>query len=527
MASTLRKTRIAMMLPGAVSLGAYEGGALAAVLVAVQAAAGQLLVDAMATASAGSMTGLIACRALLCGADPVDLMTATWVDLPSLGNLSTHDPISPLSMARLAAAASGLLGPTKVPDGPFRQACPVRLSMALTALGGLSYRLAALRDSDAGTEAITMLANTYLDWYETKLAPGDGEAEFVAAVDGALASGSTPVGFPPFQLDRGNVADGYRLAGIVNPGDDWHIWYSDGGDIDNEPFGRALDLIEDAAVDADDDRVILVLQTEPPTASWGGKWFDPDPSKVPTWTSTLWHVGHVRKNHSYHEDLRRLEKTNSRLRWAERVATGVEQALESATAALPEAERRSVRDAVARALADAVGDITADQDKLRAAIMGEPPPPAEPAPPGPAPSLLEAIELATGLHGKRRAVVEIISPDIDPADHRPAAEKLAGEFLFHFGGFLDEDLRKSDFALGYRNAMTWLRAWLPQRVADPAAVLGAVQAGYDRLGWAAISEGDASLRGLSLREDAQAAALIAHMVHVVEYGLRHDLHREG
>src|SRR2546421_25869 len=66
----MTRTRIGMMLPGAVSLGAYEGGALAAILAAVQAAGGELAVDAIASASAGSITAVVASRALLRGADP-------------------------------------------------------------------------------------------------------------------------------------------------------------------------------------------------------------------------------------------------------------------------------------------------------------------------------------------------------------------------------------------------------------------------------------------------------------------------
>lgn len=50
-------------------------------------------------------------------------------------------------------------------------------------------------------------------------------------------------------------------------------------------------------------------------------------------------------------------------------------------------------------------------------------------------------------------MVEVISPDIDGGD-QPASDKLAGEFLFRFGGFLDLGFRRSDFDLGVRNAMT-------------------------------------------------------------------------
>src|SRR2546428_3637710 len=90
---SVARTRLAMMLPGAVSLGAYEGGALAAILQAVQAARGDLVIDVIGSASAGSITALVASRALLCGADPTMLMRKTWVDLPALSTLKTHSPV--------------------------------------------------------------------------------------------------------------------------------------------------------------------------------------------------------------------------------------------------------------------------------------------------------------------------------------------------------------------------------------------------------------------------------------------------
>jgi hypothetical protein len=525
-------TRIAMMLPGAVSLGAYEGGALAAVLTAVQAADGDLVVDAISSASAGSVTALVATRALLHGANPVDLMIATWVELPSLAKLKTHNPASPLSMQHLREAATRLLGTSQVPDGTpnaYRQQESIRLSMALTALGGLSYRLVSLREDGSGAPMTTTVsAETFVDWYTTTLASTATTEDLLGAVAGALASASTPIGFPAALLDRSKdsiaIAQ-YAANGLVNPTNDWHIWYSDGGDIDNEPFGRVLDLIEDTSTASDDDRVIVLLETEPSIPVWGGKWFDPDSSHVPTWTSTLRRVGHIQKLHNYYDDLRRLEKTNSRLKWIETVASHLESSLVEATSKLTAEDRTAVQSAIASALRDASDAIDVDKQQLRAAITARtssPPAPEASTAPEP-PTILEVLEQAAGLHGKRRVVVEIISPDLDPNDHRPASDKLAGEFLFHFGGFFDEQLRQSDFALGYRNASTWLTGWLRGRVHNPDLVLESVTKEYERIGWDTIRRGDASLRTLSPGEDAQAAELVAHLLHVVEYGLRHDI----
>ena len=97
---------------------AYHGGALAALLVAAQHSDGQLIIDAMATASAGALTGVLAARALLRGADPVGLMTKAWVEADSLGALRSHDTESVLDPEPLRLLAADLLTATgSVPDG--------------------------------------------------------------------------------------------------------------------------------------------------------------------------------------------------------------------------------------------------------------------------------------------------------------------------------------------------------------------------------------------------------------------------
>jgi hypothetical protein len=140
-------------------------------------------------------------------------------------------------------------------------------------------------------------------------------------------------------------------------------------------------------------------------------------------------------------------------------------------------------------------------------------------------SFQDLLQLATGLRGKSQVVVEIISPDIDPSDHRAADAKLAGEFLFHFGGFFDVAFRENDFALGYHNALTWLTSWLPGRVSDSAAVLQKVQDRYDAK-WEHLKDGAASVSKLTFREKGELLLLVAHLMKVVGSGLHQDVHRQ-
>ena len=156
----MARLRISLTLPGAVSLGAYEGGALAALLLACQELGEQaVVIDSIASASAGSITGLLSARALLRGADPIQMLTRAWVELDSLKAMKTHSAAAPLSGAALDAIATAVLGPGGVPDGaPDRwQREPIRLSMALANLAGLSYALPVI------DRATPMQASTFLD----------------------------------------------------------------------------------------------------------------------------------------------------------------------------------------------------------------------------------------------------------------------------------------------------------------------------------------------------------------------------
>ena len=74
------KLRLSLTIPGAVSLGAYEGGALAALILAARTLGEEnVLIDTIASASAGSITALLTARALLPRVQPDRSPGAAWV----------------------------------------------------------------------------------------------------------------------------------------------------------------------------------------------------------------------------------------------------------------------------------------------------------------------------------------------------------------------------------------------------------------------------------------------------------------
>src|SRR5436190_1173268 len=134
--------RIGLTISGAIALGAYEGGALAALLAASQSAnqqqPGALRVDAMAGASAGSMTAVLAARALVAGLDPIEVMYGAWVTVPQLQALRDHWR-SPLSIKRTHREVEKLLCGSS--QRGRAQPSSVLINMALGCLRGLDYEI--------------------------------------------------------------------------------------------------------------------------------------------------------------------------------------------------------------------------------------------------------------------------------------------------------------------------------------------------------------------------------------------------
>jgi hypothetical protein len=72
--------------------------------------------------------------------------------------------------------------------------------------------------------------------------------------------------------------------------------------------------------------------------------------------------------------------------------------------------------------------------------------------------LRTALGNVTGLSGKEIVDLNIITPLLlADGDDNEVPKLLAGEFFGDFGGFLDRDIRVSDFLLGYASAEAWLR----------------------------------------------------------------------
>jgi predicted acylesterase/phospholipase RssA len=471
--------RIGLTISGAVSLGAYEGGALAALLGAVQAINADLpedvddavRVDAIAGASAGSITGLLAARTLLAGLDPVDVMFKSWVVQPDLGKLLGKEPHQPLSVEAVRENATKLL------DGPRRhrrQKAPIRINMAVVALRGLDFEIGRM----AGPP---LDVTTYLDWGEFKL---EREQEAVecytepkdsSPVDVAVASGAHLAAFPPRKLDRRGLEREYEKRHLKNFPETGFLWYTDGGTIDNQPLGRALDLSNQ--VDAEKEgppppeppvRLHLLITPDPeqPASPKPDEWSDP--ATQPPFIAASSRAAKLLRAQPLYQDLNAMEKTNSRVAWMGQVADVLAELLEH-----PGEDRERALEELRASLERQKGELYGDGAVRR-------PERTERTPLGTL--VAEVLGAASGLGHKSVVEADVISPRIRPdvASGKVAVKDLlAGEQVFAFGGFLDERYRTNDFAIGYEDMLAWMadpQRGLAARGVDATAAAAGIEA---------------------------------------------------
>jgi predicted acylesterase/phospholipase RssA len=435
--------RIALIVPGAVSLGAYEAGALTALLRLIRASEGRIVVDTIVGASAGSVTGALAAHALLTGRGDDDLQEL-WVEQTSIQNLLAARPApgrprSPLSTTRLERwARTHLTGRGIPPDAE-----PIAMVVSIANLRGLRYRIA---QAEAGRG---VAADTFRDARAFVLGP---DTNWEPVIEAALASAANAFGFAPVRIlrQRSEYPGGIEFEGEQAP-----FWYTDGGTVYNVPLGFALDAVYDPEglglpVRRFPERRLFLL-------------FNPHPtSPPPTWPSvgdpsfraSAARALSLATAQSLFDDLRRAEKTNSRVVTRFQLQNRLQNLL-------------STDPALAAAVVDMAEWLWARKQEIRT-LLGVDPGPATVQErfasagltPSPDVMLDFVMDEVTDTRAKDEARIEIVSPDLE-AGTVPVSDLIAGEKLLHFFGFVLEEARRSDFALGYRNLRAWWSAFEP------------------------------------------------------------------
>ena len=495
MASTSRPVQLTLVLSGGASLGAYHAGVLSALLTARNAVASEdsLRIGPIGGASAGALVALLGAWALAAGRDPTWVLHEAWVERVSLDVLRGRDSRAPLSTRKLRDRFVDLLD--EAPHSDVRPD-PVTVHVSLTGLRGLTYPVRGLRGEDS------IRAATYSDWFSRDL-PADVEVEDVSdpegasLLDAALASAAHPGGFAPVLLDREGDREVYEQHGIDQLPDPLNLWCSDGGLVQPEPVGRVV-----AAGDVDDgsQRVALLVDPRSENPAGADKWSRDD--WEPGWVDGLQRALSILPAHEMYEDLRRLERDNARLQWVDRITDALMPHLD-------EGAREELR--------KVLEDIAEDEETLRPSDF-EPGREVPDEDAGLRTHVRQALAEVAGVSGKSRVEADVISPLLLAEDgERPQVPQLlAGEILGDFGGFLDRDLRASDFDLGYASGLAWLRDGLPQTDLDDdlvATAISAVEETHDP-DWEASNRGEAGPGDLGWPARIAAARLTLQLLRV-------------
>src|SRR5690242_11960111 len=258
--------RVSLTLSGGASLGAFQAGAVAALLVGFDHArceeGADVRIDAIGGASAGSLVGLLASFALLEGCDGARLLADAWVEEVDLEVLMEGEPDGPLTLEGVADRFPALLKDAEGAPGRAQEG-PLTLHVALTGLRGLTYEIPGVRHDRPAA------ASTFADWRQFSLERCGGveqivEAEGRAPLDYVLASASHPGAFPPRLLDRSGDRELYEGQGIVDFPEEGKLWYTDGGLVQSEPLGRviAAALERDGAESAEHLNLVVDARSE-------------------------------------------------------------------------------------------------------------------------------------------------------------------------------------------------------------------------------------------------------------------------
>ncbi|MCS7252494.1 MAG: patatin-like phospholipase family protein [Armatimonadota bacterium] len=494
----MRQLRLAVVFPGAASLGSYEAGAAfelaRCALMARQLSKDKppLIIDVVVGSSAGAITGALLSYILLTDGEPSWLYHA-WVTHPQLSELILVSELNGvLSMRRLNELAQELLSQPYEPSENAEMA--VRYVATLTNLTPLHYRIPVI-------EGRTLIASTHRDWkamvltYAGAQTPhGKHSWEYVAKT--ALASAAFPAIFPAQRLERS--AEEY----IAN-----HVWieaqsddivnfdFTDGGVMHNRPIALAFDALyephhiglfdQKPIDDSEASRIVVVVSPrEQP----------PQPTRIrlrpqPLMLDVLMSVISARFNvNDVFDDLRGAQKLNTRLCWKAMLLERMQDWL----SANPDAAKslyevlmsilvringdmrfiRAQRDGIEKSTIAqrALGDCNAgcgvsgqhagndirnngsqseSEDDLSSNLESH-------SHVDNAIRLLNAVlDRVSGTTGKREVKIEVVSPLLLSEFGLPD-ELLCGEAMGHFAGFLSRRFRENDFRVGAECMRRWL-----------------------------------------------------------------------
>lgn len=466
-------TRISLVLSGGASLGAYVGGALTELLVALERNRRDepVTIDVISASSAGALSAALAARSLMVNPSLVPWIERTWVD--ALGADLLLNPHRAERSALLDAEAVDELTRPLIAGDP---AADDRASPAAAGTLHVGFTLTRLDDGRGGASGAAGAdapdrrdrGPAAEDEVVFRLTPrkGAGNPVWEKIRSAALAAGAVPLVFAPRRLFLDGPDDAGELAGPGSEG----AWYADGSVAGDRPLALA-DRMAGAA--GGGERLRLLID---PTGA-GGE--DGNAGAPPGTGRVVGLIARGTLGRGAARELLRGEGGSGSPRDRGDLFRALVTRLPEINAALDDPE--------AVGLGRRIGELAERVAERQVARTGS----ASPASSDPALERLDAeltriretplysatLERATTRAGRTRLgkliyVLEAIGrpPGGGDAELRivtPSGE-LAGDFMGGFGGYLSESCRRHDFRAGRRDARELLGNGLADRVAyDP------------------------------------------------------------
>lgn len=445
--------RLALVLSGGASLGAYVAGVLSELLETLIRDEGRgATVQVIAGSSSGAVNAALAARALTVNPALLPFLGRLWVE--ALDARALLDPERPHRAGLLDDRALHELSRALITAEPASDdgVAPgvtdrVHLGMALSNLGGVPHRYRyRFRNAPERACGVRVHRDTISYHLRPPVAADDPVWERIRV--SALASAAFPFAFPPVRLARPD--SDYPDACFAEPSRDGRdMWFADGGLFANEPIGLAKRLVESVP----DYR----------SAEWRYILVDPDLSEEEarmappaSLDDVAGAVTHAVLGQTAAQDWVRATETNIRVELFEAIVArlpeiakglcdpdALELGLHIGRLAEDVAEWRNARagdgeDAALARLDAAVARIQTDPrfEPVLARVTTR-------AARTRLAKLIFVLEAAGDLREKQVLPLYLVAPR--------AHEPLAGTFLGNFGGFLDPEWRAHDFAAGRRD----------------------------------------------------------------------------
>ena len=463
-------TRLALVLGGGSSLGAYSAGAATELYRALREnrKTERLTIDVICGSSTGSINAAILARTLVVNSTLLPWLERLWIEVADAGvlldsertdrsSLLSGPAVSELSHALIASAGASDDAPSKLAG---RQ---LGLGLTLTNLSGLplDFRYGSLDPSDRSYSA-----TVHRDAMTFELGPGNraGDPVWERVRQSALASAGFPIAGTTRTLERS--MEEYPGLRIKSEGDFVRMWYVDGAVHGAPPLALARKLAGRAPADGGEWRYLLVdpLMRSGPIVDDVS-----EDSARPMPMRTMERLVSAMRGWVAADDWQEANRTNARLDILEEIVEQLPDIadrlvdpadveigrtvgeLAERVAEMKVAEQRGSEepfgDPVVAYLDQNANRIAAD-DRYASAFGRVETRAARTR----LAKLIFVLEAASGLRDKQPMALHLIAPE--------PGQKLAGQFLGGFGGFLSRDWRANDFRTGRRDARRVLESEL-------------------------------------------------------------------